>query len=57
MILLDVNVLVTAHREDAEHHWEIKSWLGIGPARAGGSGGLGAGLERLPAGYHASENL
>ncbi len=27
MILLDVNVLVTAHREDAEHHLEIKSWL------------------------------
>jgi toxin-antitoxin system PIN domain toxin len=27
MILLDVNVLVTAHREDAEHHREIKSWL------------------------------
>ena len=27
MILLDVNVLVTAHREDAEHHHEIKSWL------------------------------
>ena len=27
MILLDVNVLVTAHREDAEHHKEIKSWL------------------------------
>ena len=27
MILLDVNILVTAHREDAEHHREIKSWL------------------------------
>ena len=27
MILLDVNVLVTAHREDAEHHQKIKSWL------------------------------
>ena len=27
MILLDVNILVTAHREDAEHHRDIKSWL------------------------------
>ena len=27
MILLDVNVLVTAHREDAERHRQIKSWL------------------------------
>jgi toxin-antitoxin system PIN domain toxin len=27
MILLDVNILVTAHREDADQHREIKSWL------------------------------
>ena len=27
MILLDVNVLVGAHREDADQHDEIKSWL------------------------------
>jgi toxin-antitoxin system PIN domain toxin len=27
MILLDVNILITAHRVDADHHKEIKSWL------------------------------
>lgn len=27
MILLDVNVLVSAHREDADQHREVKSWL------------------------------
>ncbi len=27
MILLDVNILVTAHRADAEQHREIKGWL------------------------------
>jgi len=27
MILLDVNVLVHVHREDAERHDELKSWL------------------------------
>lgn len=27
MILLDVNVLVHAHREDTERHQEIKGWL------------------------------
>ena len=27
MNLIDVNILVTAHREDAEQHTEIKSWL------------------------------
>jgi toxin-antitoxin system PIN domain toxin len=27
MILLDVNVLVAAHREDAPSHTEIRSWL------------------------------
>ena len=27
MILLDANILVTAHREDADQHREIKSWL------------------------------
>lgn len=27
MILLDVNVLVVAHREDAEDHAEVRSWL------------------------------
>ena len=27
MILLDVNILVSAHREDAEQHREIRSWL------------------------------
>jgi uncharacterized protein len=27
MILLDVNVLVHAHREDADQHVEIKAWL------------------------------
>lgn len=27
MILLDVNVLVYAHREDAERHSEYRSWL------------------------------
>ena len=40
MILLDVNILVTAHREDAEHHRNIKSWLESalrGPAGLAGS--------------------
>lgn len=27
MILLDVNVLVAAHREDAEDHAEVRGWL------------------------------
>ena len=27
MMLLDVNVLVAVHREDADHHRQIKSWL------------------------------
>jgi toxin-antitoxin system PIN domain toxin len=27
VILLDVNILVSAHREDAEQHREIRSWL------------------------------
>jgi toxin-antitoxin system PIN domain toxin len=27
MILLDVNILVSAHRADADQHREIKSWL------------------------------
>lgn len=27
MILLDVNILVGAHRQDAEQHREIRSWL------------------------------
>jgi hypothetical protein len=27
MILLDVNILVSAHRTDADQHREIKSWL------------------------------
>jgi len=27
MILLDVNILVTAHREDADHHRAMKAWL------------------------------
>ena len=27
MILLDVNILVGAHREDAEQHRKIRSWL------------------------------
>ncbi len=27
MILLDVNVLVQAHREDASHHREVEAWL------------------------------
>lgn len=27
MILLDVNILVSAHREDAEPHRQIKGWL------------------------------
>ncbi len=27
MKLLDVNILVTAHREDADFHQEIRSWL------------------------------
>jgi toxin-antitoxin system PIN domain toxin len=27
MVLLDVNILVTAHREDAELHSEIRTWL------------------------------
>ena len=27
MILLDVNILVSAHRSDADQHREIKSWL------------------------------
>jgi uncharacterized protein len=27
MILLDVNILVHAHREDADQHEEIKAWL------------------------------
>ena len=27
MILLDVNILVSAHREDADQHREIRSWL------------------------------
>ena len=27
MILLDVNILVSAHREDAEQHRQIRSWL------------------------------
>lgn len=27
MNLLDVNVVVSAHREDAEHHAEIRAWL------------------------------
>ncbi len=35
MNLLDVNVLVCAHREDALHHREVLSWLNkalVGPA-------------------------
>jgi toxin-antitoxin system PIN domain toxin len=27
MKLLDVNILVTAHREDADHHQQIRTWL------------------------------
>lgn len=27
MMLLDVNVLVHAHREDTDRHAEIKAWL------------------------------
>lgn len=27
MVLLDVNILVSAHREDADRHREIKPWL------------------------------
>jgi len=27
VILLDVNILVSAHREDADRHREIRSWL------------------------------
>ena len=27
MILLDVNILVSAHRADSDQHREIKSWL------------------------------
>ena len=27
MKLLDVNVLVQVHREDADLHWEMKAWL------------------------------
>jgi hypothetical protein len=27
MTLLDVNILVSAHREDADQHREVKSWL------------------------------
>jgi predicted nucleic acid-binding protein len=27
MILLDVNILVHAHREDSDNHSEIKAWL------------------------------
>ena len=27
MILLDVNVLVQSHREDADHHAEVRAWL------------------------------
>ena len=37
MILLDVNILVQAHREDADHHSEIKSWL---EARLAGPAGV-----------------
>jgi len=29
MILLDVNILVSAHRADADRHCEIKSWLEV----------------------------
>lgn len=38
MNLLDVNVLVCAHREDALHHREVLSWLNkalVGPAGVG----------------------
>jgi len=27
MILVDVNILVEAHREDADHHAEIRKWV------------------------------
>jgi len=40
VILLDVNILVAAHREDADQHREIKSWLETalgGPAGVAGS--------------------
>ena len=37
MILLDVNILVAAHREDADQHREIKSWL---EATLGGPAGV-----------------
>ena len=57
MILLDVNILVTAHREGRGASPGNQILAGIGPARAGGIGGFGTSLERLPAGHHASENL
>ncbi len=38
MILLDVNVLVHAHREDTETHSEIKSWLESAIGDASGVG-------------------
>ena len=36
MILLDVNILVYAHREDAERHGEFKAWLESALIQPGG---------------------
>jgi uncharacterized protein len=36
MILLDVNILVYAHREDAERHVEFKTWLESAMTAPGG---------------------
>jgi toxin-antitoxin system PIN domain toxin len=36
MILLDVNILVYAHREDAERHVEFKNWLESAMTAPGG---------------------
>ena len=38
MILLDVNILVASHREDAEDHAEIRSWLELELAAPAGVG-------------------
>jgi toxin-antitoxin system PIN domain toxin len=36
MKLLDVNILVAAHREDAEHHADIRDWLQVELANPAG---------------------
>jgi hypothetical protein len=57
MILLDVTILVTAHREDADQHREIKSWLESALREPAGVAVSETDLERVPARYHASEDF